>query len=193
MRTQTHQTPGPSEKPSRGTHQGRCRRWRRTRTERPTKSRRNNATLCFVDEAALAKDGSATHRLARRANARVLPRLDIGFARAFLPHEFRRFGIPLDKSNARVREGVEQIETSLEHSEATLIGKFHQFEKATSPPGPAQAPRPQFYIAATQTPEAFEYAGHRGHAPMAIPVGNIRPLLHNIATPGARLVTRGTE
>ena len=37
-------------------------------------------------------------------------RLDVGFARAFLPHEFRRFGISPDESNARFREGLEQIE-----------------------------------------------------------------------------------
>ena len=36
-------------------------------------------------------------------------RLDVGFARAFLPHEFRRFGISLDESVARFDEGVEQI------------------------------------------------------------------------------------
>ena len=36
-------------------------------------------------------------------------RLDVGFARAFLPHEFRRFGISPDESVARYREGVEQI------------------------------------------------------------------------------------
>ena len=36
-------------------------------------------------------------------------RLDVGFARAFLPHEFRRFNISPDESVARFREGVEQI------------------------------------------------------------------------------------
>src|ERR1700723_1454495 len=40
-------------------------------------------------------------------------RLDVGFARAFLPHEFRRFGISPDESVARFREGVEQIELLL--------------------------------------------------------------------------------
>src|SRR5271156_2446725 len=35
-------------------------------------------------------------------------RLDVGFARAFLPHEFRRFRISPDESVARFREGFEQ-------------------------------------------------------------------------------------
>ena len=40
-------------------------------------------------------------------------RLDVGFARAFLPHEFRRFGISPDELQARFREGLEQIELLL--------------------------------------------------------------------------------
>src|SRR5246500_6031029 len=40
-------------------------------------------------------------------------RLDVGFARAFLPHEFRRFGRSPDESVARFREGLEQVELLL--------------------------------------------------------------------------------
>ena len=36
-------------------------------------------------------------------------RLDVGFARAFLPHEFRRFARSPDESVARFREGIEQV------------------------------------------------------------------------------------
>src|SRR3954453_5753149 len=36
-------------------------------------------------------------------------RLEVGFARAFLPHEFARFGVSLDESKARFQEGVEQV------------------------------------------------------------------------------------
>ncbi len=104
-------------------------------------------------------------------------RLDVGFARAFLPHEFRRFGIPLDKSQARFREGLEQIELLLTQESATHRGQFHSFENVTSLPRPTQRPRPKFYIAATQTPESFEFAGSKGYSLMAIPIGPIRPLL----------------
>src|SRR6202163_812151 len=40
-------------------------------------------------------------------------RLDVGFARAFLPHEFRRFGISPNESVARFREGIEQVDLLL--------------------------------------------------------------------------------
>ena len=104
-------------------------------------------------------------------------RLDVGFARAFLPHEFRRFGISPDESQARFREGLEQIELLLSQENATHRGQFHSFENVTSLPRPTQTPRPKFYIAATQTPESFEFAGSKGHALMAIPIGPIGPLI----------------
>ena len=36
-------------------------------------------------------------------------RVEVGFARAFLPHEFRRFGVSLDDSRARFDEGLETV------------------------------------------------------------------------------------
>src|SRR5262245_55735697 len=104
-------------------------------------------------------------------------RLDVGFARAFLPHEFRRFGISPDESQARFREGIEQIELLLTQEQASHRGQFHSFEDVTSLPRPTQKPRPKFYIAATQTPESFEFAARKGYALMAIPIGPIGPLL----------------
>src|SRR5678815_3592538 len=41
-------------------------------------------------------------------------RLEVGFARAFLPHEFARFGVSLDESRARFDEGVAQVRRLLE-------------------------------------------------------------------------------
>src|SRR5262245_58780614 len=104
-------------------------------------------------------------------------RLEVGFARAFLPHEFRRFGISPDESHERFREGLEQIELLLTRERATHHGKFHAFEDVTSLPRPTQKPRPPFYIAATRTPESFEFAGRAGHALMAIPIGPLRGLI----------------
>ena len=104
-------------------------------------------------------------------------RLDVGFARAFLPHEFRRFGISPDESHARFREGLEQVELLLTTERATHHGKFHAFENVTSLPRPTQTPRPPFYIAALQTEESFEFAGRAGHAVMAIPIAPLRGLI----------------
>src|SRR5260370_6203484 len=104
-------------------------------------------------------------------------RLDVGFARAFLLHEFRRFGISPDESQERFREGLEQVELLLTHENVSHSGKLHSFENVTSLPRPVQKPRPKISIAATQTPESFEFAGRAGHALMAIPIGPLGPLL----------------
>jgi natural product biosynthesis luciferase-like monooxygenase protein len=97
-------------------------------------------------------------------------RLDIGFARAFLPHEFSRFGVKLDESRARFDEGMEQVRLLLEQEDVTCEGRFHSFRSTTSLPRPTQRPRPPFYVAALATKESFERAGAAGHGIMAIPM-----------------------
>src|SRR5277367_39863 len=51
-------------------------------------------------------------------------RLDVGFARAFLPHEFRRFGISPNESVERYREGIAQVDLLLRQENVTHHGKF---------------------------------------------------------------------
>ncbi len=97
-------------------------------------------------------------------------RLDVGFARAFLPHEFAHFKVSLDESRARFDEGVEQVRLLLENESASHDGEFHAFENVTSLPRPTQQPRPPFWIAALATPQSFEGAGRAGHGIMAIPM-----------------------
>src|SRR5260370_13512076 len=98
-------------------------------------------------------------------------RVEIGFARAFLPHEFVRCGISMDESRARFDEGLEQVRRLLEEENVTAQGRFHSFEKATSLPRPTQQPRPPFWIAALSTRDSFENAGRLGHYLMGIPLG----------------------
>ena len=111
-------------------------------------------------------------------------RLDVGFARAFLPHEFRRFGRSPDESVARFREGIEQVELLLTQENVSHRGQFHTIENTTSLPRPTQKPRPKFYIAAMTTPDSFAFAGERGYSVMAIPLAGaqMRPLLETYRT-----------
>ena len=97
-------------------------------------------------------------------------RQEVGFARAFLAHEFARFGISMDESRARFDEGLEQVRRLLEEDKVTARGRFHSFENATSLPRPTQQPRPPFWIAALSTKESFENAGTLGHYLMGIPL-----------------------
>lgn len=106
-------------------------------------------------------------------------RLEVGFARAFLPHEFGRFGIALDESRARFEEGIDTVRRLLEEEEVSYKGRFHSFPPTTSLPRPTQKPRPPFWIAALATEQSFVFTGRQGHSIMAIPLlgAKIRPLL----------------
>ena len=97
-------------------------------------------------------------------------RLEVGFARAFLPHEFARFGISLDESRERFNEGLAQIAALIEDENVTSDGKFHKYKNVTSLPRTTQRPRPPFWIAALSTPESFIGAGKAGYDIMAIPL-----------------------
>jgi alkanesulfonate monooxygenase SsuD/methylene tetrahydromethanopterin reductase-like flavin-dependent oxidoreductase (luciferase family) len=106
-------------------------------------------------------------------------RLELGFARAFLPHEFNRFGVNPDESRARFSEGMEQVRLLLEGEQISHAGKFHSFSNITSLPRPTQKPRPPFWVAALGTPQSFIEAGQAGHWVMAIPLagGKMKELL----------------
>ena len=96
-------------------------------------------------------------------------RLELGFARAFLPHEFHRFRIDLDESVERFDEGVAQITRLLEEEHVSMEGKYHGFDDVTSLPRPVQRKIP-YWTAAVATPASFEKAGRAGHSIMAIPL-----------------------
>ena len=106
-------------------------------------------------------------------------RLEGGFARAFLPHEFAQFGVSLDQSRRRFTEGLSQITLLLEKESVSSKGEFHSFSNVTSLPRPTQRPHPPFWIAATNTPETFAFAGTQGCQVMAIPLEptNMRELI----------------
>lgn len=98
-------------------------------------------------------------------------RLEVGFARAFLPHEFARFGISMDESRARFDEGLDAVTQLLEGEEVAFEGAFHQWPATTSLPRPTQRPRPPFWVAATTSEESFRNAGLNGHGVMVNPMG----------------------
>jgi alkanesulfonate monooxygenase SsuD/methylene tetrahydromethanopterin reductase-like flavin-dependent oxidoreductase (luciferase family) len=97
-------------------------------------------------------------------------RLDTGFARAFLPHEFDTFGVSLDESRARFNEGIEQVRLLLSGENVSHTGQFHSFKNVTSYPRPTQKPHPPIWIAATSTPQTFEETGRAGFSIMTIPL-----------------------
>ena len=97
-------------------------------------------------------------------------RLEVGFARAFLPHEFAAFGVSLDESRARFEEGLAQVRLLLERENVSFEGHFHRFRNITSLPRPTQTPHPPIWVAATSTPQTFADTGRAGLNIMTIPL-----------------------
>ena len=96
-------------------------------------------------------------------------RLDCGFGRAFLPHEFQRFDRTMDESRARFDEGVAAVRRLLEEENVTFNGDFHRFNNVTSLPRPTQKPRPPFWVAALGTPQSMQASGSNGYNLMLVP------------------------
>jgi len=96
-------------------------------------------------------------------------RLEVGFARAFLPHEFARFGIDMDESRDRFNEGVAQIVALLKGENVTMDGKFRSFKDTTTLPRPVQTPHPPLWNVALSSPESFVNTGKWGFNMMAQP------------------------
>ena len=106
-------------------------------------------------------------------------RLEVGFARAFLPHEFARFGRSSTRAARASTRASSRCAGCSRRSTSRSQGRFHSFENVTSLPRPTQKPRPPFWVAALGTPESFVEAGRAGHGVMAIPLagGQMKELL----------------
>jgi alkanesulfonate monooxygenase SsuD/methylene tetrahydromethanopterin reductase-like flavin-dependent oxidoreductase (luciferase family) len=89
-------------------------------------------------------------------------RLDVGFARAYMPYEFAALGVPIDESRERFVATIEAVVQLWTERDVSLTGPFFSFVDATVLPRPTQAPHPPVWIAASLSRESFEWAGRRG-------------------------------
>ena len=96
-------------------------------------------------------------------------RLDAGFARAFLPHEFEAFEVSMEESRPRFEEGIAAVKRLWTEEHVTFEGRFHRFKDVTLLPRPVQTPHPPILVAAISTPESFIWAGEQGYGLMFVP------------------------
>jgi alkanesulfonate monooxygenase SsuD/methylene tetrahydromethanopterin reductase-like flavin-dependent oxidoreductase (luciferase family) len=96
-------------------------------------------------------------------------RLEAGFARAFLPHEFEAFEIDMAESRPRFEEGMTIVRRLWTEELVTFEGRFHRFKDITLLPRPVQTPYPPMLVAAISTPESFVWAGEQGYGLMFVP------------------------
>ncbi|ETK35213.1 LLM class flavin-dependent oxidoreductase [Microbispora sp. ATCC PTA-5024] len=89
-------------------------------------------------------------------------RLDVGFARAYLPQEFETFQVPMDGSRERFTATVDTVLRlwTEEHVEADT--PFFRFRDVTILPRPVQRPHPPVWVAAVRSRSSFAWIGERG-------------------------------
>ncbi|MGG2460288.1 LLM class flavin-dependent oxidoreductase [Streptomyces sp. RGM 3693] len=89
-------------------------------------------------------------------------RLDVGFARAFLPYEFDTFGVPMEGSRQRYKQTVEAVLRLWTEKDVSESSEFFQYSGVNSLPSVTQMPHPPTWVAGLMSPETFSWAGDRG-------------------------------
>jgi alkanesulfonate monooxygenase SsuD/methylene tetrahydromethanopterin reductase-like flavin-dependent oxidoreductase (luciferase family) len=89
-------------------------------------------------------------------------RLEVGFARAWLPYEFEAFGVPLDTSRARFEATIKAVIRLWTEQKVTEDTEFFAFQDATSQPAVVQSPHPPVWGAAIRSPESFTWLAEQG-------------------------------
>ena len=96
-------------------------------------------------------------------------RLDVGFARAYMPYEFDAFGIFMDSSRDRFVATVGAVQRLWTEQRVSVDTPFFAFEEATTLPRPVQPAGPPVWIAAVRSAESFQNAGRNGHGLLVTP------------------------
>jgi alkanesulfonate monooxygenase SsuD/methylene tetrahydromethanopterin reductase-like flavin-dependent oxidoreductase (luciferase family) len=96
-------------------------------------------------------------------------RLDVGFARAYLPYEFAAFGVPIDESRDRFEATVDAVLRLWTEPAVSVDTPYFSFRGVTSLPPPTQRPHPPVWVAATRSRASFAWIGEHGFGLLATP------------------------
>ena len=109
-------------------------------------------------------------------------RLDLGFARAYLPYEFESFQISMDESRERFTTTIETVIKLWTETRVSVKTPFFAFENATSLPLPVQSPHPPIWCAAVTSRESFAWIAEKGFGLLVTPpIGGIENLIDHLA------------
>jgi alkanesulfonate monooxygenase SsuD/methylene tetrahydromethanopterin reductase-like flavin-dependent oxidoreductase (luciferase family) len=96
-------------------------------------------------------------------------RLEVGFARAWLPYEFEAFGVPMDESRARFTETVLAVQRLWGGDPVSEHTPFFDYRDVTSLPSPVQQPHPPVWVAAVQSRQSFSWIAEQGFGLLVTP------------------------
>jgi natural product biosynthesis luciferase-like monooxygenase protein len=101
-------------------------------------------------------------------------RLELGFGRGFVAHDYEVLGVPYAEAQERLFESLEVILKAWSGAPFDHQGKYFRFERLEVWPQPEQRPHPPLWMAASNTPASFEYAGSHGYKLLTI--GYVKPI-----------------
>ncbi|MHB1949118.1 MAG: LLM class flavin-dependent oxidoreductase [Gammaproteobacteria bacterium] len=109
-------------------------------------------------------------------------RLEVGFARAYLPYEFQAFNIDMDQSRERFVAIIDAVKKLWTESNVSIESPFFKFHKANSLPMTVQKPYPPLWCAAVNARQSFSWIGERGYGLLITPPPGPIESLHNKIT-----------
>jgi len=89
-------------------------------------------------------------------------RLDVGFARAYLPHEFSTFKVSMDGSRDIFEKTIEAVIKLWTEENVSMDTDYFNIHQATSLPKPVQQPHPPIWGAAVMSRQSFSWLAEQG-------------------------------
>lgn len=96
-------------------------------------------------------------------------RLDVGFARAYLPYEFAAFGIDMNTSRERFEQTISAVKELWTKQNVSIKSDFFELTNANSLPIPTQQPHPPIWGAAVNARQSFAWLGEQGFRLLVTP------------------------
>lgn len=96
-------------------------------------------------------------------------RVDVGFARAWLPYEFEAFGVDMDTSRDRYEATIKTVLRLWTEEKVTAESPFFSFQDATSLPPVVQQPHPPVWGAAIRSRQSFAWLAEQGFGLLVTP------------------------
>ena len=96
-------------------------------------------------------------------------RLEVGFARAYLPYEFNAFGIDMDTSRERFETAINAVRALWTTKHVSASNAYFSYDKINSLPLVTQIPHPPIWGAAVNARQSFAWLGENGFGLLVTP------------------------
>ena len=108
-------------------------------------------------------------------------RLDVGFARAYLPYEFSAFGVDINESRHKFTTNINLIRELWTKNSVSVNSEYYKFDNLNSLPKTHQKPHPPIWCAAVNSRQSFAWIGEQGFNLFVTPqTGSLDKLLDHI-------------